>query len=86
MGGVEEEVARDGPRLVLALVGVERAHEVEELDRHRGGAHQDVALAGDRDRALLGVLLGLEIAADVALGRLEDRGEGLGNLDRAKAG
>ena len=88
VGGVEEQVARDGARLVGPLVLVERPHEVEELDRHRRGAHQDVALAGDRDRALRRDRspAAVEVAAHVGLGRLEGGREGRRDLDGAQAG
>ena len=46
---VEEEAARDGQGLSLAAIGIEVHERVEEVDRERRGANEEVALAVDRD-------------------------------------
>ena len=82
---VEQQVVRDAPR--RPPVVVERHHQVDELDRHRRRAQQDVALAGDRDGSVLGPEgLAAEIALDVVLRAPEQGREGLRHPHRAAAG
>jgi len=47
VGEVEKQVVGDAPRLRFALVLVELHHQFDELNRERGRAEQNVALARD---------------------------------------
>jgi len=85
VGHVEEQVARDHAGFIGPLVLVEAGHEVEELDRHRGRAQEDVPLARDREGAAGGVLgLRREVSRHVVLGLQEERTDGLRDADRGE--
>jgi hypothetical protein len=76
---VEQDVAREPVGFVAAFGPVELAHQAEELDRQRGRAHQDVALAEDLDRAarrIVAALRGSRSTPRVGVG--EQRFEFLG--------
>jgi hypothetical protein len=87
VGDVEEQAARDAPRLGLALVLVEALDHLEEFDAHRARADEHVALAEHLDARLLRDVLALgEEAADVLLGLLEQRLERRWHSNRLQHG
>ena len=86
MSEVEEEIVGDASRLGLALVLIELHHELDEFDRERGRAQQNVALAGYRDGRRVRILDPVgEVTLNVVLRAEEGSFEQRRNSDRGEA-